>query len=279
VLLEHQGVERFCADSIAAVAVDALITEAELTPKPGLVDRDGNRTHPDMSVGLLCASAESLRSAFAACADASRELPLGLALRARLGEIGRAAEQRMLATTGGVNTHRGALWALGLLAAGAAVSETVDGAAQFAGHIAMLPDPGLSSRPMSNGQRARRRFGAGGALAEAASGFPTVMTVALPTLRATRDRGETEETGALNALLATMAALDDTCVLHRGGPAALEFVRASAALVLAAGGYGTAKGRSRLERFCADADLRMLSMGGSADLLAATLFLDRLNGA
>jgi triphosphoribosyl-dephospho-CoA synthase len=261
---------------IATAAVDALIAEAVLTPKPGLVDRRGNHTHPDMSVGLLEASAGSLHPFFAQCADAARELPMGLELRARLGSVGRAGERHMLAGTAGVNTHRGALWALGLLAAGAAVSESVDEATAFAGRLALLPDLGFTGRPLSNGGRVRMRYGAGGAPAEAAAGFPHVVDVGLPELLASRRRGEPQDAAALNGLLAIMASLDDTCVLHRGGPTALAFVQRCAAEVLAAGGCGTVKGRRRLERFCAESDLRMLSMGGSADLLAATMFVDLL---
>lgn len=276
----HRFPSELSCDQIADAAVDSLIAEARLTPKPGLVDARGNHTHPDMTVALLETSAHALRDSFEACAAVSREMEPGLALRERLGAIGRDGERRMLSATGDVNTHRGALWALGLLAAGAAASESISGAAEFAGRLAALPDVGLASRPESNGRRVWRRYGAGGAVAEAQSGFPTVFGVGLPQLRESRRRGESEETATLNALIAIMASLDDTCVLHRGGPLGLEFVRVSAALVLAAGGAGTVKGRSRLHGFCADADLRMLSMGGSADLLAATLFVDRLgNGA
>jgi triphosphoribosyl-dephospho-CoA synthase len=227
-------------------------------------------------------SAESLRDALRDCAASALELPLGLALRARLGLIGRRGERHMLSVTGDVNTHRGALWALGLLAAGAAVSETIPAAADFAGRLAALPDVGLTERPMSNGQRARLRYGTGGALGEARSGFPHVVHVGLPALWASRQRGESEDCAALNALMAIMASLDDTCVLHRGGPRALRFVHRSATGILDAGGCATALGRRKLERFRQRAERRRLSMGGSADLLSATLFCDLLpltNGA
>ena len=135
---------------------------------------------------------------------------------------------------------------------------------------------------MSNGQRARLRYGTGGALGEARSGFPHVVHVGLPALWASRQRGESEDCAALNALMAIMASLDDTCVLHRGGPRALRFVHRSAAGILDAGGCATAPGRRKLERFRQRAERRRLSMGGSADLLSATLFCDLLpltNGA
>jgi triphosphoribosyl-dephospho-CoA synthase len=226
-----------------------------------------------MSLALLAASAEVLRDPLRQCADAARAMPLGVELRKRIGAIGREGERRMLATTGGVNTHRGALWALGLLSAGIAAADTATDAVAFAAQLAQLADPGRGGS-LSNGERARLRYGAGGALGEAQLGFPHVVTHGLPTLRSCRQRGESADAAALNALMAIMASLDDTCVLHRGGSRGLAFVHRSAAGVLSNGGCATPAGGRRLQWFCGQADRRGLSMGGSADLLAATLFLD-----
>ncbi|MBP1822617.1 triphosphoribosyl-dephospho-CoA synthase MdcB [Mycobacterium sp. OAE908] len=264
---------RLPSEQIADTAVDALRTEALLTPKPGLVDAADRHSHPDMSLALLACSAETLREPLRQCADAARDMPLGPGLRARIGAIGRAGERRMLATTGGVNTHRGALWALGLLCAGVAGSETTTAAVAFAAHLARLPDP-ARGHSLSHGERARLRYGATGAAGEAQQGFPHVVARGLPMLRCGRHSGISDDAAALNALMAIMARLDDTCVLHRGGRRGLTFVQRSAAGVLRSGGCATPAGRRRLERFCRAADRRGLSMGGSADLLAATLFLD-----
>jgi triphosphoribosyl-dephospho-CoA synthase len=76
--------------------------------------------------------------------------------------------------------------------------------------------------------------------------------------------------------MAIMASLDDTCVLHRGGPEALRMVQRGAAKVVRSGGCASTEGRDHLERLCRDADRQRLSAGGSADLLAATLFIDSL---
>lgn len=263
------------SEQIADAAVDALLAEALLTPKPGLVDASGRHSHPDMSLALLAASAEALREPLRECADAARSMPLGLDLRAHIGAIGRAGERRMLAVTGGVNTHRGALWALGLLSAGVAATENTSDAAGFAAQLARLPDPArIVGGSPSHGERARLRYGAGGAVVEAQAGFPHVVRHGLPMLRNCLRRGESADAAALNALMAIMASLDDTCVLHRGGVRGLQFVHQSAADVLHDGGCATAEGHRRLDRFCRQALRRRLSMGGSADLLAATIFLD-----
>lgn len=271
---------RLTAERIADAAVDAMLSEALLTPKPGLVDASGRRSHPDMSLALLAISAEALRDPLRQCADAALRIPAGIELRARLGAIGRAAERHMLATTGGVNTHRGALWALGLLSAGLAVAETCSAAVAFAARLARMPDPARSVTDVaSHGERARVKYGAGGAIGEAQDGFPHVVGHGLPMLRSSRRRGEPADAAALNALMAIMASLDDTCVLHRGGSHGLDFVHRSAAGVLHSGGCATVAGRRKLERFCRHAQMRGLSMGGSADLLAATLFLDAVTPA
>jgi triphosphoribosyl-dephospho-CoA synthase len=186
----------------------------------------------------------------------------------------------MLRTTDGVNTHRGALWALGLLSAGVAVTEIITDAVAFAAQLARLPDPArIVSGGLSHGEHARLRYGAGGAVAEAQDGFPHVVGHGLPMLRSCRLRGEAADAVALNALMAIMASLDDTCVLHRGGLRGRAFVHRTAAGVLRSGGCATPEGRHRLERFCRQAQKRGLSMGGSADLLAATLFLDAVTPA
>ena len=150
--------------------------------------------------------------------------------------------------------------------------------ATAAAALARLPDRFAHPRPPSNGERARLRFGAAGARGEAQAAFPHAIRVGLPALRAARGRGVPEDCARLDALMAIMASLDDTCLLHRGGLAALEAAKAGARAVLAAGGTATPAGIERLHRLHAELMALWASPGGSADLLAVTLFLDRLEG-
>jgi len=261
---------------IADLAVEAIRAEADLTPKPGLVDQRGSGAHCDMDLAMLHASADSLHSAFVECASAATSFEAETEMRARLGVIGRAGERTMLAATGGVNTHRGALWAMGLLSAGTARAGTLDGAVDVAARLASIPDPHVTAAT-SHGAQARRRHGVGGAAGEAQAGFPHVRLHALPALRAAREAGADEGTARLTALLALMVTVDDTCVLHRGGADGLRALQSGAKAVLDAGGIGTARGRRRfaaLDELCLT---RRLSPGGSGDLLSATLFLDALD--
>src|SRR5271157_3651049 len=259
-------------------AVAALIEEAELTPKPALVDRRGNGAHHDLDLERLRLSAGALRDGFAAIARAASGAEPSLRLREQLGRIGREMERRMLAATDGSNAHRGAIWALGLLVAAAAQRRSESHPASIAAAaaaLARLPDR-FAPRPLSNGERARWRFGATGARGEAQAGFPHAILIGLPTLRAARGRGISEDCARLDALMSIMASLDDTCLPHRGGRAALQAAKTGAWAVLAAGGTAAVAGLERLHRLHADLMALWASPGGSADLLAVTVFLDRL---
>ena len=270
------------AERLADLAVDALIDEADLSPKPALVDRRGNGAHRDLHLGLMHASALSLWPMFKTMAEAALDIgEVGLPLREALGRIGRDGEQAMLVTTNGVNTHRGAIWALGLLTAAAALeprSRTPNAVTLKAAKLALLNDR-HAPQPMSHGAQVAQRYGARGAREEAQLGFPSVLQRGLPQLHKSRQQQAGEQNARLDALLAIMTDLADTCVLYRAGTAGLHAMQHGAQAVLDAGGSATLAGRRHLHEL--DQQLLALnaSPGGAADLLAACLFIDRLDGA
>jgi triphosphoribosyl-dephospho-CoA synthase len=295
---------------LAHYAVSALIEEAQLTPKPALVDQRGSGAHRDLDLATMLRSAHALEPTFAALARAARRRgePSAL-LRTELAQIGRAGEQQMLRATGGSNAHRGAIWIVGLLVAGAASGAPVAtstatsalssvassaltptpltpppgntthlNAAQIclrAARIACFPDR-FAAPSDSHGERARQRYQVGGARREAQDGFPHVIDVGLPALRAARARGIGENAARVDALLAIMASLDDTCLLHRAGLPGLHAAQHGARRVLQAGGSSTPTGRAALAALEHELLSLNASPGGAADLLAATLFLDML---
>jgi triphosphoribosyl-dephospho-CoA synthase len=266
------------AGRLANRAVDALIAEALLTPKPALVDRRGSGAHMDLDLARLLRSARSLRESFKEMAQcAGGRIPTST-LREELGSIGRRAEKAMLAATAGSNAHRGAIWVLGLLVAGRACAGEAAKPfeiAEVAAKIARLPDR-FAPVSDSNGSRVCERYGVPGARGEACSGFPHVIEVGLPALQRARRRGVDETHARLDALMAIMASLEDTCLLHRGGRPALEAARKGAQAVIDAAGTATAAGWQALLALDADLLERWASPGGCADLLAACFFLDEL---
>ena len=277
---------------LARFARDALVEEARLTPKPGLVDARGNGAHRDLDLATMLRSAHTLEPTFRALARASRGAVPGVALRTDLARIGRAGEAAMMRATNGSNAHRGAIWIVGLLVAGAAIvdahargradiSADEDAASQAAlicetgARIARYDD--LMARPAgSHGERACARYNVGGARREAQDGFPHVTRAGLPALYAARARGHDENTARVDALLAIMASLDDTCVLHRAGLAGRAAVQTGAQRVRDAGGIATPAGRAAFDALEQALLALNASPGGAADLLAATLFIDRL---
>lgn len=268
------------APLLARFAVEALLEEAHLTPKPALVDQRGSGAHRDLDLAVMTRSAHSLEPTFAALAHASRGKRASAALRTELGAIGRAGEAAMMRATNGSNAHRGAIWIIGLLVAGA----TIGGGAHAwqpqrvcdsGAHIARFPDH-AAPQSSSNGMRVRERYGVGGARREAQDGFPHVMRAGLPALEAARQRGVGENAARVDALLSIMTTLDDTCLLHRAGWPALESAKRGARIVLAAGGSASPTGRAALHRLERTLLALNASPGGAADLLAATLFIDKL---
>ena len=263
---------------IARLAMQAMVAEAQLTPKPGLVDRRGSGTHTDLSLEIMYRSACSIEPYLTAMALVAGRRPLDHTLREQLATIGREAERAMYLATGGVNAHKGAIWALGLFAAAASIAPNHARAAELGALCARIASFEDRSMPqlVSHGYIVGRIYGVSGARGEAQQGFPHVVEVGLPALRGFRERGETEPAARLDTLLTIMSRLDDTCVLYRGSTSALEVVRRGSQRVLDAGGCATQSGRQHLRVL----DQRLLTLGispgGSADLLAATLLVDAL---
>jgi triphosphoribosyl-dephospho-CoA synthase len=265
------------AIQLARLARQALIAEAELTPKPGLVDRRGAGAHSDLSLAIMRRSALAIEPYIREMALISGRNCPSQPLRERLAVIGREAEHAMLKATSGSNAHKGAIWILGLLTSAAAMQDEgqapASTIAEAAKKIASFEDR-ATPRLVSHGDLVAKRYGVAGARGEALAGFPHIVDIGLPKLHSRRANGATETVARLDTLLGIMSCLDDTCLLYRGGEEALVTAKAGAAAVGSAGGSGTALGKLRMQRL----DHRLLELGfspgGSGDLLAATLFLD-----
>ena len=266
------------ARAIEEAALAALREELATEPKPGLVSPGGPGAHADMDARTFVASLRALRGFFAEAAEAGRARAPFEALRV----LGIAAEARMLRATGGVNTHRGAIFGLGLLSA-AAGRLAADGRSCAGDALAdavrtrygdavrrLVPARG------SHGAAARRAHAVPGAREEAALGFPHVFEVGLPALEGSLRRGATRNEARVQALFALVARLADTNLLHRGGADGLALARGAAAAFLLAGGVHRRGWRAHALEIDRALVRRNLSPGGSADLLAATLLVHAL---
>ncbi len=268
---------------IARCAVRALYAEVVLEPKPGLVSLRDNGSHTDMTAATFVKSLFALRHYFVHMARAGALAHPFEFLQA----LGLGAEERMLLATGGVNTHRGAVFALGLLCAAAgrlaakgkrfSAPDLRDCLMQQWGQaLRWRAASAAQAAPLSNGQRASRRFGLRSAGEEAAMGFPTLFDCTLPALQAALHTGHAPRAARVQAFFATMALLDDTNTAHRGGLEGAQFVKAAAQGFLDAGGVAQSDWLAQARAIHADFVARRLSPGGSADVLAAACWLQEL---
>jgi triphosphoribosyl-dephospho-CoA synthase len=203
-----------------------------------------------------------------------------------LRRIGIEAERAMFEKTGGANTHRGAIFGLGLLCAAAgatwsdAATQPLWGANTLGAAVRRRWGAAIMRGPIplrSHGTDALRRFGAGGARAEAAAGFPHALEVGLPALRLGRAIAPGDpEAARVQSFFALLGSMEDTNLLYRGGADGLRFAQEQAAAFLGQGGIRQAQWCERAAAVHRAFVARRLSPGGCADLLAITLFLDAL---
>lgn len=256
------------AEWLADLAVAALMEELALFPKPGLVSPVDNGSHLDMDYALLRRSAESLRESFREIAAAQNPN------FAKLVELGRQAEFRMLATTGGINTHRGAIFAIGLLVAAAAADPKSPHRAlreRWSHDLFQHSSSGLQAD--SHGSRVRQQNHTTGARGEAAAGFPSIFDLALPRFRELIASGQSREAAAVETLFLLIARIEDTNLYHRGGSDGAIFARQSAQEFLDSGGVSNPEWKRRAIEIHHAFVVKNLSPGGAADLLAATFFI------
>jgi triphosphoribosyl-dephospho-CoA synthase len=267
--------------SLAKAAVAAMREELEAYPKPGLVSPVDSGAHADMDFLLMCRSADSLLQPFAALAAAGRA---GRTFDGALAPLGVGAERRMLAATGGINTHRGAIFSIGLIVAAIARAQALapcispDSVRETLSREwgeALEAHAARSSASTSHGAVVRRKTGHDGARREAALVFPSVFQVGIPAYRRALQAGLDTNAASIQTLFALMAAVDDTTVLYRGGIEAGAFVRRSAEAFLAEGGCHQGTWYEEAERLHLTFIERNLSAGGCADLLACTILVSR----
>ena len=254
------------------LCLSALRSEVFAWPKPGLVTPVDSGSHHDMHIGTFLKSISALEGTFS-----------GMALAAAFGRgfhtmmaTGREAEARMLIATDGANTHRGAIFNLGLLAsasmlrrhnpalAGLSCGAVVE--RKWGNMIRAARTPSAAT----HGNQVYQRYAKGGARDEAASGFPTVYQFGIPTLSRLLHDGFAHEMAIIGTLLMLIEHVDDTNLLWRGGETGLVFAKLSAREFNRNGGVAQPGWRDQLISMHRSFVQLNLSPGGSADLVAAS---------
>ena len=263
--------------AIGALAKESLIYEVNVTPKPGLVDRRNNGSHQDMDLPLFLKSAQALESYFTKAVEIGMTNPEPETCFSLLRQAGLDAEQAMFAATGGVNTHKGAIFTLGLLCG--AVGATWTPGVPFVGVQAVLSasrdmcykalqaDLDRTGLPDTFGRQLYQDCGITGIRGEAMAGFPHLLS-ALEFFEHNLHAGEND--AGLVTLLHLISQIEDTNLYHRGGAQGAEFAKKRAKALLP---------NPKEEDILLLDDVfieKNLSPGGSADLLAATWFLHKL---
>ena len=289
--------DRVCKE-LAALAVKALLDEAALFPKPGLVDPVSQGAHSDMDFTTLVRSAAALQQGFYECArigykSAAQAQPIAAAIRKRLRTAGLALEKAMFAETHGVNTHKGAIFIFAYLLGAAGL---LSGATQLDGirSVVELTETlcaqvrvlaaGLCSedmagvstkRTLTHGEQVFLQYGCTGIRGEAEAGLPLVQRNVAYLAGLTH---LTQRDAYLYTLLHIIAENEDTNVLFRAGSAALRDLQTRCASIVKSGATGATlcAAVEALDVYCIE---RHISPGGSADIFAAVLFCRSLTGA
>ena len=270
---------------IKQAALKALLYEVAVTPKPGLVDRINNGSHDDMDIFTFIDSAFALESYFFDCAKIVLENEneayhqVFLLLRDR----GKRADLDMFSATRGINTHKGAVFSLGLLAAATAYSyknEKNFNYINICNYVSKLTEKifeldfhGKQADKQTSGLSYYNSHGITGIRGEVKSGLPTITNHAYPYLVQLIESGVTIKDGAVNVLLKIIINCDDTNLLSRGGIEGIDYAKQMARETLEAGGILNSVGILKLQKMDEEFIHRRLSPGGAADLLSCTLML------
>lgn len=279
--------------NISNLAVLSLIEEAALSPKPGLVDKLDRGAHKDMDVFLLIKSALSFKEGFynyirRGYEHNGTEEELFHEIRA----VGIENELQMFQATNNINTHKGANFSFGLFLSAIGLIFRKKGHCFF--HIADMDEIFKVIKKMtvnliqndfkdlegkknlSYGEKLYLKYNFAGIREEAQTGYPLLSEYILPLLIRLRGENRPKELIYLDILFHLMVRTEDSNIIARGGFKALDYVKATAESFIGGGSVYQENGIEQIHKINEAFKERNLSPGGSADLLAVTIFLDKL---
>lgn len=284
------------AQYIGELAYQALLEEVYTTPKPGLVDLATNGAHSDMDVRTFERSALALRPWFRRMAFAGEIFPgTPRELFQKIRTYGILAEQDMYRATGGVNTHKGLIFTMGIFCAASGrlkkerksieieelvhmeqlmTAEILQEELQFLASVAENASEKQYSQ--TNGIRNLQKYGTAGIRGEALLGYPSVTKAALPVLQQGKKEQKDWNLIKLQVLMTLLSQVQDSNILSRVGPDELNCVQEEAKAFLSAGGAYQKEAVQILSQMDDSFIQKNISAGGCADILATAIFLDSL---
>ena len=270
-------------NQIGTLALEAMLIEVSVTPKPGLVDRNNSGAHRDMGFFTFIKSAAALRNSFEEFARAGENFN-GIEIKNLfpvIRKIGIEAEKRMFIATNGINTHKGEIFSLGILSACAGflakkeISLTPENITNLASRLC----EGLCEKDfakvhekdkkfLTKGERVFIEYGITGIRGEAEAGYPIVINVALPALKKYLSENFSLNDALVFTLIHIMAEAYDTNIISRHDIKTAEKVRLHAKKILEDG-----INIEEIYKFDEELIKNYISPGGAGDLLAVTYFL------
>jgi triphosphoribosyl-dephospho-CoA synthase len=278
----------------ASLAQRAILYEVSTTPKPGLVDRDNPGAHKDMDFFTFMASSSALYKGLYECTmeGLNFEEEDHTKLLDRIRKPGIECERTMFEATNGINTHKGIVFSMGILCAVVGklfnesnrlnfiIEDICEEVRKVTKGLTEKDFIGIENKiVLTHGERLYKEYGFKGIRGEVESGFNTVRENAVQSLRTWKlDRNLSMNDLFLELLLKLMAGSEDTNVIIRGGIENLNYVKSISQEFLTEGGIKQPDAKKKLECMNEEFIKRNISPGGSADLLAVTIFLGMLEG-
>lgn len=273
------------SDCFGNFAYSSLLEEVYTTPKAGLVDRNNNGSHTDMNVELFEKSANALKPFFCRCFEIgvkTQNLPCDMAFK-ELRKAGIEAEKIMFEATGGVNTHKGAIFSLGALCgvvgrlwSAEKTDYNIEEILTLCSDLTKkaMEDDFAKSNTSTAGGRLYSKYNLLGIRGEVASGFLSVKHIGLPIFLRALDNGFSKNDAGAITLVHLISKVEDTTIYNRGGRSGAAFAKKSAKELIENSFFPTVAQMKQLDN---EFISRNLSAGGCADLLAVTYFLYKFN--
>ncbi|WP_429971797.1 triphosphoribosyl-dephospho-CoA synthase CitG [Fructilactobacillus sp. Tb1] len=285
-MIKNYKVRQLNSESTAELAVEAMLAEAVTWPKPGLVDPVSNAGHADMNIYTFINSSVTMMPYFKECWKLGFEFQGQslVELFHKLRPIGMIAEKRMFSATKGVNTHKGIVFILGIMVAAlgyvnknslGTLKDLIDVEKAMTTGLVKNDLGNLSGTELTAGQKQFQKFGLTGIRGQTEAGFPIVLEASFPIYKASK---LSENDKNLLALLVIVTKNYDSNLIKRAhnNEKLVSEIKANAQAIVDEYQKTNSLNRKQLDKLCMQCAKHNLSLGGSADLLILTIFLNKI---